>query len=183
MPTHPTGPAVRPGVVASGLVAAGLMAAVLTLPGSGPRAQPLAPPSAGVSLDPQPILPGYWESVNSVLSPLPSRKVERRCITPKDVAKFLSGPANHHYTCTYPTRIFSGGRIRLKGECVDKRGRTVEIEGSGRYEPTRFTLTADIDTRLAGLPISGRARTEAVRISDICPKGAPGGEGRRPANG
>jgi hypothetical protein len=116
-----------------------------------------------------PIEPGYWESTNRLLSPIRQTKVERRCIKPADVSKFLAGPSNRHYTCTYPVNVIQDGRITLKGTCVSKKGRRVEVKGSGAYSPTAFNLTADIATEFLGLDIAGRASTDARRIGDVCP--------------
>ena len=125
---------------------------------------------------PTPILPGYWESTNRVLSPMTKTTVERRCITPRDVAKFLAGPENHHYDCDYPTRMIADGKIMLKGQCVErKNGSKVDISGSGVYTPTSFHLTAEIRTRLIGIPLAGKASTDARRISDACPAGSEKG--------
>lgn len=115
------------------------------------------------------ILPGYWESTNSLLSPIRQTKTEKRCITPADVDKFLAGPSNRHYACTYPTKVFAGGKITLKGTCVSKKGRKVAVQGSGAYTPTSFTLTAEIATEFLGLDIAGKASTEAHRIAESCP--------------
>ncbi|MBL8553431.1 MAG: DUF3617 family protein [Phenylobacterium sp.] len=118
------------------------------------------------------ITPGYWESTNRLLSPIRQSKTERRCITPADVDKFLSGPSNRHYACTYPTKVFAGGQIRLKGTCVSKKGRKVAVQGAGSYAPNSFSLTAEIATEFLGLDIAGRASTEARRIGDTCPSPA-----------
>jgi hypothetical protein len=126
----------------------------------------------------QTILPGYWESTNRLLSPIRDTKTERRCITPADVEKFLSGPSNRHYACTYPTKSFEGGKITLKGTCVSKKGRKVAVKGQGAYTPTSFNLTAEIATEFLGLDISGRASTEAHRIADTCPPPAAPASGR-----
>ena len=115
------------------------------------------------------IQPGYWESTNRLLSPIRQTKTERRCISPADVEKFMSGPSNRHYACTYPTKVFAGGKIRLKGSCVSKKGRKVAVEGAGSYTPTSFDLTAEIATEFLGLDIAGKASTEARRIADVCP--------------
>lgn len=116
------------------------------------------------------IQPGYWESTNKLLSPIHQTTVEKRCITAADVDKFMAGPSNRHYACTYPTRVITGGLIRLKGVCVSKKGQKVSIKGSGVYTPTSFTLTADVATVFLGLDIVGRASTDAHRIGDICPQ-------------
>ena len=115
------------------------------------------------------IQPGYWESTNRLLSPIKQTSTEKRCITPADVDKFMSGPSNRHYTCTYPTKVIAGGKILLKGRCVSKKGREVRIQGSGVYTPTSFTLTAQVATEFLGLDIAGKASTEARRIADDCP--------------
>jgi len=124
------------------------------------------------------ILPGYWESTNKLLSPIKQSKTEKRCITPADVDKFLAGPSNRHYACTYPTKVFAGGRITLKGTCVSKKGRKVAVQGSGTYTPTSFNLTAEIATEFLGLDIAGKASTEARRIADVCPAPAAGADAK-----
>ena len=131
-----------------------------------------APASPGFAAT-KTIEPGYWESTNRLLSPIKQTKTEKRCITPADVEKFLSGPSNRHYACTYPTKVFAGGQIRLKGTCVSKKGRKVAVQGQGSYTPTSFNLTAEIATEFLGLDISGRASTEARRIADTCPPPEP----------
>ena len=118
---------------------------------------------------PSAIQPGYWESTNRLLSPIHQTTVEKRCITAAEVDKFMAGPSNRHYACTYPTRVISGGLIRLKGVCVSKKGQKVAVRGTGAYTPTSFTLKADIATVFLGLDIVGRASTEAHRIGDVCP--------------
>jgi hypothetical protein len=131
----------------------------------------VAAPAVAVAAAP-PIQPGYWESTNKLLSPVRQSKTERRCITAADVSKFMAGPSNRHYACTYPTKVIAGGRIRLKGTCLSKKGHKVAVEGSGAYTPTSFNLDASIATEWMGLDIAGRATTEAHRIGDACP--APG---------
>lgn len=115
------------------------------------------------------ILPGYWESTNRLLSPIRTKEVEKRCITPEEVAKFMMGPSNRHYTCTYPVKSFANGKILLRGTCVSKKGRKVAVSGEGSFTATTFKLTATVATDFAGIPISGRASTEAHRIADTCP--------------
>ena len=143
------------------------------------RATPLllialaAAASAGAASAATTILPGYWESTNKLISPIKQSKTEKRCITPAEVDKFLAGPSNRHYACTYPTKVFSGGRITLKGTCVSKGGRKVAVQGSGTYTPTSFTLTAEIAMELLGLDVTGKASTEARRIGDTCPPPEP----------
>ncbi len=115
------------------------------------------------------IQPGYWETTNQVTSPFPTKKVERRCIRPADVAKFMNGPSNHIYTCTYPTREIGGGKIRLAGSCKTRDGKPVPISGQGAFTADTFRLDARIETEFGGLTVPVRARTIARRIGDECP--------------
>jgi len=130
-----------------------------------------APAAARAPADDSPILPGYWESTNRVLSPIRTKKVERRCLTRKDIDKFLAGPSNRHYECTYPDKTIENGVIRMSGACVKRKGGggEIKVSGEGRYTPTSFKITATLATELAGVTLSGRASTEAVRIGDACP--------------
>ncbi len=115
------------------------------------------------------VQPGYWEATDKILSPIQSTKIERRCITPADVHKFMMGPSNHIYACTYPEQSAADGVIVFKGRCVDKKGRVVRIGGHGTYTATTLNLTADVAFTLFGLPIAARASTDAHRIGDVCP--------------
>jgi hypothetical protein len=117
-----------------------------------------------------PIQPGYWESTNSVLSPIRQTTTERRCITPADVEKFLGGPSNHHYDCVYPGNHIAGGKIVLSGVCTEKKkGQKVKVAGQGTYTPTSFHLDAEVAMTFLGIPVAGRAATDAHRIGDDCP--------------
>lgn len=120
------------------------------------------------------IEPGYWDVTNRVSAAvvLGQTKKEKRCITPAEVSKFVEGPSNRHYKCTYPTRIFRDGKITLKGQCSTKNGHTAYVQATGTYSPSTFYMAADINTTYAGLPIRGRAITDAKRIGDTCPAGA-----------
>lgn len=116
-----------------------------------------------------PILPGYWESTDTVASPIHSTKTSRRCISPADVDRFLTGPINHHYSCVYPTRRVADGKLVMKGVCTDNKGRQVRVDAAGSYTPTSFRVNATMATHVLGIPLSGRATTEARRIADACP--------------
>ena len=113
------------------------------------------------------ISPGYWEMTNQVLSPLPSKKVENRCIKPAEVAKFMQGPSNHIYKCTYPTREIGGGKIKLAGACAS-RDRSFPITSDGVFTNDTMRVDAYIKMKVAGLTVTGHARTTAKRIGD-CP--------------
>jgi len=124
---------------------------------------------AGSAATADTISPGYWESTNRLLSPIRTKSVETRCITPADVEKFMMGPSNRHYACTYPVKTFADGKMLLKGTCHSKKGRKVEVSGSGTYSATSFKLTATVATEFIGIPVAGKASTDARRIGDICP--------------
>ncbi len=128
------------------------------------------------------IRPGYWEAVEQVRSPIASDKTERRCVTPKDVAKFMGCYINHHYECACPEQSIGAGRIAFKGQCVDHKGQHVDIEGSGSFTATTLHMTARADFKLLGLPIGADASTDARRLGDTCPPGSVGGppEGAEP---
>jgi hypothetical protein len=130
---------------------------------------------AGGALAQDTIQPGYWEVNNKVEAVIRKTSQERRCITPAQVAKFNMGPANKHYTCTYPTRVFENGKIVLKGVCTDKNGKQAQVAATGSYSPSSFQMIADVDATYAGVPISARFSTDARRLGDACPPGAKTG--------
>jgi hypothetical protein len=131
--------------------------------------------AAPAGAQPETIAPGYWETTNSVLSPMRSTKVERRCIQPKDVAKFMEGPSNHIYHCTYPTRIVSAGTIQLKGSCATRDGKPLPVSGQGNFTRDTFHMEARVAAQFGPMTIPVRAVTDARRLGDDCP--APAAEG------
>lgn len=115
------------------------------------------------------ILPGYWEANVTFLG---SAKLDRWCVAPKDIAKFLSGPHNHIYTCTYPENIVGGGKMQFRGECRGGKGERIKLAGGGDY--TQTTVHSHVEGRymLLGIPIPGSASMDARRIADTCPPDA-----------
>jgi hypothetical protein len=138
-----------------------------------------APALAAASL----IEPGWWETTNTVLSPLHSSKTEQRCIGPAQVAKFMEGPGNHIYRCTYPTRVFRDGQIHLKGTCKSRDGAPFPIAGEGTYSRDSFHLDARASAPLGPISLPVHAATDAHRLADACPTppaettAAPAGNG------
>ena len=130
---------------------------------------------AGPATAQETIQPGYWEVNNKVEAVIRKSSQERRCITAAQAAKFAMGPANRHYTCTYPTRVFENGRITLKGVCTDKKGKQVQMAATGSYSPSTFQMTADLDLTLSGVPVRAKFSTDARRLGDACPAGAKTG--------
>nr|MEA2796820.1 hypothetical protein [Phenylobacterium sp.] len=131
-----------------------------------------AVPAAGLAEVGAP-LPGYWETTNTWVFVFHFTKVERKCFTAADVSGVLQGPSNAHYACSYPTREVGDGHLLLKGTCVEKRGQVAQISAQGTYEPTEFRLTADLRTKIAGVPLRGKGITVARRIGDVCPTVSP----------
>jgi len=117
-----------------------------------------------------PIETGYWEAQTSWLGL--SGSTEHWCVKPKDVAKFLAGPSNHIYHCTYPVSTASAGAIHFEGACVDKHGQEIKLRGDGQYTPTTMHMTASGSTSLLGLAIEGQASVDARFVSASCPADA-----------
>jgi hypothetical protein len=131
----------------------------------------LAGPAAA---QPDTIAPGYWETTNSVVTPMRSTKVERRCILPKDVAKFMEGPSNHIYHCTYPTRVISNGTISLKGTCATRDGKPIPISGEGTFTRDTFHMEARVAAQFGPMTVPVRATTDAKRLGADCPADSAG---------
>jgi hypothetical protein len=116
--------------------------------------------------------PGYWEVTNTATLLFTSKKVEHRCLVASEINKFMTGPSNRHYACTYPTRVVGDGRIRLAGSCATKKGQVANITAQGTYSPATFKLNATLSTKIGGIPLSGQATTNAKRLGDTCPADA-----------
>ena len=116
------------------------------------------------------IRPGYWESTNRVMLPGAHARIDRRCITPQQVAKYVQGPSNHIYDCEYPEHSSQAGVISFRGTCTDKKGRSFPVSGSGSYTPTTLKMTAAVKLG----PLTIEASTDAHRLGDVCPAPAPG---------
>lgn len=121
----------------------------------------------------QTILPGYWESENTVGFPFNDDSTSRQCVTPQKVEQFLSGPSSRSYSCTYDKSQVGGGSVKASGACTDKSGVQSTIAVEGRYTPTTFELQAQLRVDIGGLGIPINARTKARRIADECPADAP----------
>jgi hypothetical protein len=115
-----------------------------------------------------PILPGYWESTSKVSFPLPSTKVDRKCVTGDQINSYLTGPSNPHYTCHYDKRHVENGEATMEGECIDS-GVHAHIKIKGTYTPTSFQLNSRLQAMLGGLAIPIDASIDAHRLSGECP--------------
>jgi Protein of unknown function (DUF3617) len=121
-----------------------------------------------------PINPGYWEAHTTFMGLIGS--TDRYCIKPKDINKFLSGPSNHIYHCTYPDQVTADGKMHFKGACVQKKhGKVVmviDLEGDGDYTPTTVRMRAHGSTHVLGLPVAGSAAVEGRFLGADCPADA-----------
>jgi len=129
----------------------------------------LAAAAGPAAAQPSAISPGYWETTNQVVSPMHSTKTERRCIRPQDVAKFMEGPSNHIYRCTYPTRVVGDGVIRLKGSCATRDGKPVPVSGEGAFTSDSFHMEARVAAQFGPMTVPVRAVTDAKRLGPDCP--------------
>ncbi len=127
---------------------------------------------AGVAGAEETIRPGYWESIDTVLSPFRASTTDHRCVKPADITEFMGCRISRHYVCTCPERSYSNGKIAFHGDCVDKKGQHVQISGRGSYTPTTLNLTADVTFVFMGAPLYGQAKSEAHRVGDACPADA-----------
>ena len=123
------------------------------------------------------VLPGYWESNNSVSLLLSSKSTSRKCLTMEQVQQWLTNPETKHYTCVYDHKHIADGHATFHGVCTDKKGRSAAVSIDGTYAPEHFVLNAHMKYRLsAGVDIPVMATTDAHRISATCPADLPPGE-------
>jgi hypothetical protein len=145
-----------------------LLLAALATTGAAAMSTPVA------AEGPYPINPGYWEAKTTFMGLI--SQTDRWCVKPKDIAKFLSGPSNHIYRCTYPINQVSGGRMHFDGTCIQtKHGQvrqTIKLHGDGEYTPTTMHMTASGKMTFLGMPVSGGASAQAHFISESCPADA-----------
>jgi hypothetical protein len=116
-----------------------------------------------------PILPGLWESTDTVTSPIQESKTTRKCITEAQIESYLTGPVNNHYACHYKDKKIGAGTFSMVGDCVDNNGLPAKVAVSGVYTDTSFTMNGRIRIMIGGLPIPVSASTDAHRISAECP--------------
>ena len=66
--------------------------------------------------------------------------------------------------------VFASGQVG-----VDKKGKPAQVAVTGSYSPSSFRMIADVNTTMAGAPISAKFYTDARRLGDACPAGAKSG--------
>lgn len=123
------------------------------------------PPAAAQDPAPEP-RPGRWEYRYRILR-LPVGS-EYWCVKPEEVRRVFEGPCNRHHTCTYPVHEVGGGKMRLEGRWVDKRGRVALVKGQGTYGAEQVQLNFS-GRSIHGIPFAGDVR--ATRIADACEPG------------
>lgn len=147
------------------------MKTIRTLAALGLFALAASAAAAPAALARQPVTtiePGWWEMTNTLNLVISKTEIERRCITPADVDKILSGRINRHYTCTYPEKRVADGKMFFKGTCVDKRGRKVNVTVTGAYSAGAYTMNADLAGKVGGVPLRASATTVSRRLGDTC---------------
>ena len=133
---------------------------------------PASPLALAQDLRHTPILPGYWESTDTVTSPIRQAKTSRKCITRDQIQSYLTGPVNNHYRCHYTDQKIGKSEFSMSGDCVDSSGIPAKVAMQGVYSETSFSVNARVRLMIGGLPIPVNASTDAHRISAECP--APG---------
>jgi hypothetical protein len=127
-----------------------------------------APTMAGA--ESYPINPGYWEVTTDWLGLV--KKTERWCVEPKAIPRFLAGPCNHIYHCTYPVQEFHDGKAHFEGD-IRGHDELYHVRGGGTYTPT----TMDMSVTGAGhwhiVPIvDAEASMKAHFLAETCPTDA-----------
>ena len=116
------------------------------------------------------INPGYWNVTYHYLGFL--NKTERWCIRPKDIEKFLSGPCNHIYHCSYPYHSLGDGKLAFKGE-IRGNDELYHCQGGGQYSATTLHMGVTCHGHWHIVPVpSASASTDATFIADTCPPDA-----------
>jgi hypothetical protein len=130
----------------------------------------LTAPALSAHADPAyPINPGTWEVKTLFLGLIGS--TERWCVKPRDISKFLSGPSNHIYHCTYPLNDAADGQVHFKGTCNDKHGYAGHLQGDGQYTLTTLHMNASGAFKFHGFMLPGSASIQGHFVSDECPPG------------
>jgi hypothetical protein len=129
----------------------------------------LAIPSlAGASA--YPINPGYWEVTTDWLGLV--KKTERYCVEPKAIPRFLAGPCNHIYHCTYPVQQFHDGKAHFEGE-IRGHDELYHVTGGGDYSPTSMDMKITGAGHWHIVPIVGaEASMKAHFLAEACPADA-----------
>ncbi|HEX3918038.1 MAG TPA: hypothetical protein VHW60_11935 [Caulobacteraceae bacterium] len=121
------------------------------------------------SAQPYPINPGFWEVTTNWLGLV--SKTERYCVAPKDIPRFMSGPCNHIYHCTYPVERFENGKSYFDGE-ISGHDESYHVHGGGDYSPTTLNMRTSISGHWHIVPVSGPISVTGHFVSADCPADA-----------
>ncbi len=117
------------------------------------------------------VLPGYWESTNSVSLLVSSKSTTRKCLTAAEVNEWITNPSTKHYSCVYDHRQIADGHASFRGVCTDHKGHQAKVAITGDYQPEHFVLNAHLKYHLtAGIDVPVVATTDAHRLSATCPE-------------
>jgi hypothetical protein len=130
----------------------------------------LAAPAVAAAQGPALISPGYWDVTTDWLGLV--KKTEKYCIEPKNIAKFMLGPCNHHYTCSYPIQRVSDGKAHFEGE-IRGHDELYHVHGDAIFTPTTMDMHMSGSGHWHIVPIpSAYASIKAHMLAPDCPADA-----------
>ncbi len=125
---------------------------------------------AAAGAETYPLNPGYWEVTTDWLGLV--KKTERYCIEPKNIAKIMLGPCNHHYRCDYPVQRVGDGKAHFEGD-IHGRDELYHVVGDATYSPTSLDMLMHGSGHWHIVPIVDvRASVKARFLETVCPAGA-----------
>jgi hypothetical protein len=117
-----------------------------------------------------PLNPGYWEVSTDWLGLV--KKTELYCVAPERIVKFMLGPCNHHYTCSYPIQEVADGKVHFEGE-IRGNDELYHVKGDATYTPTSLDMLMHGSGHWRIVPVAGvHASVKAHFLSAECPAGA-----------
>jgi hypothetical protein len=122
----------------------------------------------GAPADRYPINPGYWEVVEHWLL---INRVERYCVEPQNIVRFMAAPCNHIYTCSYPVQVFEADKFRFEGVVLGHNER-FSVKGGGDYTPTSLHVSARFLGHYKVVPLLIRGSIDGQYLGADCPADA-----------
>ena len=134
------------------------------------------------------VQPGYWETQAAVIAVrapgLPREQLDeierqlkageapqRRCITPEEAAnpqnQVIRAPNSQD--CRFSERLFSGGRIQVRGSCPAPDGSRISLLWTGSYTATTIDTELVSETTSGSMPMQTTTRLTSRHIGD-CPQ-------------
>jgi hypothetical protein len=133
---------------------------------SGPGAA--AQLAEGEPADRYPINPGYWEVAEHWLL---INRIERYCVEPQNIVRFMAAPCNHIYTCSYPVQVFEADKFRFEGVVLGHNER-FSVKGGGDYTPTSLHVSARFFGHYKVVPLVIRGSIDGQYLGADCPADA-----------